>query len=481
MKTLYPAIVILCPLCTTAAGQNTFRLNIGSKNVSFTDMVIAKNRDLIVNGNYEGGNAIFRISADGKIKWSKSFSKIPVAITATNDNGYIQCLLEKPFLFVMKCDSNGTVEWTKKITSIAYSFNVYDVIFQSETGNYYIGTGDHFNSVQILKLDANGNLVWNRSFTEKYLDYGLSPVFISELKDDQLLLSVSVTSCDYYCTVLDLVKFDTSGNFISASRFDAPYPYESPIPISITKTKALFNIFSSNKYYYAYTNFDFTNNTIKGVVFPFDAFSLQSFAKNNNTAELKNKSLHIGDSSVIIKNDWSIYNGYSTWKNYARINNYDSLGRICPNYTLPSAGAVTDSITYNLYPVKIVPLLNNILITDTIIKGKNISIDSLICTGTAPAFVKDILVSASIKTQKSSILFPNPATSFVTVNYTGKQDQTATIQFFNVAGNLVKTGKLNLSAGDNIKTINIVNLPAGNYFVKLVLADAQQNFSFVKQ
>ena len=79
-------------------------------------------------------------------------------------------------------------------------------------------------------------------------------------------------------------------------------------------------------------------------------------------------------------------------------------------------------------------------------------------------------------------IFPNPAVA--TINYTipSTSNQQVFVQVFNLSGVALVTTQQQLNTGNNVETLAISNLKAGNYFLKVISADGTSQYvqSFVK-
>ena len=68
---------------------------------------------------------------------------------------------------------------------------------------------------------------------------------------------------------------------------------------------------------------------------------------------------------------------------------------------------------------------------------------------------------------KNSILFPNPAENTVNLQIQLKKRSTIQLVIINTVGQVFDTKTINLSSGKNIESLEISQLPAGLYFIKI--------------
>jgi hypothetical protein len=79
-------------------------------------------------------------------------------------------------------------------------------------------------------------------------------------------------------------------------------------------------------------------------------------------------------------------------------------------------------------------------------------------------------------------IFPNPAAA--TINYTvaSSSNQQVIVQVYNLAGVVLLTAEQQLNAGNNVQTIAVSSLKAGNYFLKITNVEGSSQYvqPFVK-
>src|SRR3989304_1633216 len=123
----------------------------------------------------------------GNIKWQKTYggsdNDIAFSIQQTIDGGYILTGRTRSFnaggrdVLVMKLDADGTPVWQK-----TYGGNYNDTAFsiqQSSDGGYILAGRTEFseggwNDVLVIKLDADGTPVWQKTYGGNYNDAAFS-------------------------------------------------------------------------------------------------------------------------------------------------------------------------------------------------------------------------------------------------------------------------------------------------------------------
>ena len=196
-----------------------------------------------VTGNHGGGDFwIIKLAADGTLLWQKclggSYTDGAYAIQQTIDGGYIVAGQSESNdgdvtgnhggddFWIVKLDSTGNLSWQKSLGGSnddeAYS------IQQTTDGGYIVAgtsksingdiTGNHGgDDYWVVKLDASGNLSWQKSFGGSYSDEATS---IQQTIDGGYIVAGSSGSNDGDVTgnhgISDywIVKLDSAGNLV---------------------------------------------------------------------------------------------------------------------------------------------------------------------------------------------------------------------------------------------------------------------------
>ena len=121
-----------------------------------------------------GGSDVYLIKTDsnGNLLWSKTFGgiddEVGFSIQQTTDGGYIIGGYYGSMggggqdIYLLKTDANGNLLWSKTFSGGGVGFSVQ----QTTDGGYIIsGFSGSFNaSICLIKTDANGNLTWSKAF-----------------------------------------------------------------------------------------------------------------------------------------------------------------------------------------------------------------------------------------------------------------------------------------------------------------------------
>jgi hypothetical protein len=178
-----------------------------------------------------GASDIFLIKTDasGNIQWAKTYGvtddDLAYSVQQTSDGGYIVAGRTWSFgtddwdIFLIKTDANGNVQWAKTYGGTDYDWAYF--VQQTSDDGYIVAGGTRsfgVDSVDIflIKTDANGNVMWAKT-------YGIT--------DDDLAYSVQQTSDGGYIVAgwtisfgagswnIFLIKTDANGNIIWAKTY----------------------------------------------------------------------------------------------------------------------------------------------------------------------------------------------------------------------------------------------------------------------
>jgi len=202
----------------------------------------SESNDGNVTGNH--GNTdywIVKLDANGNIVWQKCFGGSgidkPSSIQQTSDGGYIVAGESdsndgnvtgnhgNTDCWIIKLDENGNIIWQKCLGDLGYE-GAYS-IRQTSDGSYIIAgnsqpAGDipeNYRSVDywIVKLDANGNIVWQKCLGGSSYDYANS---IQQTSDGGYIIAGESESNDgnvtgnHGNTDCWIVKLDANGNIV---------------------------------------------------------------------------------------------------------------------------------------------------------------------------------------------------------------------------------------------------------------------------
>jgi type IX secretion system substrate protein len=130
---------------------------------------------------------VVKIDANGDTLWTKTYGGIgddeSYAMQQTTDGGYIFAGIDSSSglgnynVYLVKTDANGDTLWTKSYGGSSDDFG--QAVQQTADGGYivagYTGSfGAGNNDVYLLKTDANGNLIWSKTYGGAQGDYAFA-------------------------------------------------------------------------------------------------------------------------------------------------------------------------------------------------------------------------------------------------------------------------------------------------------------------
>lgn len=129
---------------------------------------------------------IVKLNSSGTFQWNKTFggtnTEYATSIIQTTDGGYAVAGYTMSYgagqrdFYVLKLNNSGNFQWSKTIGGTNY--DEASSIVQTTDGGYVIaGRTQSFGAngdMYIVKLDANGNLQWNKTIGGTSYDFGCS-------------------------------------------------------------------------------------------------------------------------------------------------------------------------------------------------------------------------------------------------------------------------------------------------------------------
>jgi hypothetical protein len=188
------------------------------------------------------------LDSSGNVSWQKAFGgpsdDLAFSIDQTSDGGYIVAGFTNSYgagirdFWILKLDPSGSLEWQK-----TYGGGALDWAFavqQTVDGGYITaGRTDSFGAgnadVWVLKLDASGNVTWQKTYGGSSLDYAYS---VWQAQDGSFMVggvTGSFGAGSYDAVVLKLDAFCLLGGICPAMSNTSIVP-ASPLPSILTTT-----------------------------------------------------------------------------------------------------------------------------------------------------------------------------------------------------------------------------------------------------
>ncbi|MCC6012537.1 T9SS type A sorting domain-containing protein [Candidatus Caldipriscus sp.] len=182
-----------------------------------------------------GGLDIFLIKtdADGNIIWAKTYrgtgDEWARSVHQTSDGGYILAGATNSFsaggydILLIKADANGNIIWTKTYGGTNYE-DAYFVQQTSDGGYIVVGATNSFGAgghdIFLIKTDANGNIIWTKTYGGTNYDYAYS---VQQTSDGGYIVAGLTTSFGASGYDIFLIKTDGNGNIIWTKTYRGTY------------------------------------------------------------------------------------------------------------------------------------------------------------------------------------------------------------------------------------------------------------------
>lgn len=416
------------------------------------------------------GSALIKIDKDGVIEWSRKYEKADMGgsnvvfnkLIATSDDGYLLCGNININLLIVKANSKGEMLWNKQI-HLGHSFSSFDegksayenadgsFIILAKVVNAFLSYGDYM----VLKIDKNGNLLWNKSYGTNDDE---KPHSMVALDNNNLLLASDVTlysdanktavnfmmidnngdslwsktfnmAGDYLFALKNVVKYENGILFTAERRITASFPYK------YVKVAGKIDLTGNIEWVRCY---DTLANKSKGYILPTFENTLYMTGKNDSTQIVLYKMDSLGntacDTPVIESNI-----------------NYTGLvfQEVIPSGTINMLYTIKD--TAYTYITSDVVWGINVVCTDTLVIEDT--------TNTPPDFIE------SLNTDGLTSIYPNPTSGKIFVQATSTIKH---IKIYDYMGALIFVAEHINAFTSNI---NLEDKPLGTYIL-LVETDA---------
>ncbi len=189
------------------------------------------------NGSLNMDAWLIKTNANGDTLWTKTYGDNYIdeiyIVKQTSDGGYILAGASTAFGWygegwLLRTDSNGNIIWNQGFhpnpsTQNEWD-NFYDVIETSDGGFIALGFGgyqDYYWQAWILKVDSDGNVIWNKSFGEQFI---WERLYSFQQTSDGGYIAVGDKHYTYGDTTSHdgwLVKFNSIGDTLWTKHFGA--------------------------------------------------------------------------------------------------------------------------------------------------------------------------------------------------------------------------------------------------------------------
>ncbi len=176
----------------------------------------------IVAGMMKGEAWVLKLNSAGETQWQKTYGTSCVdanfSIQQTREGGYILASVSLTFgagltdIWIMKLDPNGSIQWQK--TYGGSGLELAHSVQQTQDGGYVVaGWTDSFGSgdkdAWILKLDANGEIEWQKTYGSSGFDWAHS---VQQTQDGGYMVAGWTDSFGAGNMDMWVLKLDSNGN-----------------------------------------------------------------------------------------------------------------------------------------------------------------------------------------------------------------------------------------------------------------------------
>ncbi len=408
---------------------------------------------------------ILRLDAAGDLIWKKTIggskSEAAQGILQTADGGFIFSGGTNSFdgdvinpgqgyiSWTVKLDSNGNIQWQKTYGSPVWGTGAMAICLAQDGGYVFAGpcainggdvTGNHGEEdFWIVKLDVNGDLVWQRSLGGSNLD---QPFYISSTADGGFIAAGRSWSADGDVSVnhggMDVwvVKLDAAGTLMWQKAMGGN---SSEMAYGVCQTTDMGYIIGGD-----------TNSNNNGDVGPNHGgsdFWIIKLASDVLPITLSNFTATAKGADVLC--EWKTMQEQNSSHFIVERSNdalhFTEIGRLtaAANSYLPKQYDLTDK---------------NVLVTKSeyfFYRLKMVDMDG--------SFKYSNTVKVKLKFDSPLSIYPNPVVNELTVNYASLSNEQAGLVIYNDAGKKIYEQSIKVLKGNNNLHVNTSSLPAGSY------------------
>lgn len=417
-KVLSILLTVLLPVALIA--QPTFKKKFGTQGIydAGSGIIQLKSKEFIVIGATAKSDPAnpdvycVKLDANGKTLWEKSYGTTLKNESAkaipTLDGGFVLCftsytLYYNKLIFIVKCDKEGTILWSKCHKSAAPLLGYVSLtpycIYESREGDIYVltdwsGSGSTFPEFSLLKMSAGGEFRWNTPVSPGYrLGNGCYCSGLTESDNGEMIVAENTTPDDFYFfgAYLRLYRISKeTGIVIQIKAINQEYKNDfAYISASRIASKGR-KVFVEGRYSSApdYGTFWMAvgadDRNVKAY-FDNEAAGKQAASGGANDTLLYRIKKALEVPPPMTKDGGTLSVSSTQDADYdVIIEKRDSLGRICPDYALPVPVPDDKNLqktffdaTGDLYVV----LDDTFILTDSTITVTNLSSEEILCEG----------------------------------------------------------------------------------------------------
>lgn len=450
--------------------------------------VVALGLSLFGQKNYRWDIDFVKLDPLGNVlvqkRLSTDYSSGDVKGIQTSDGGFLLFTTQKELKVItgkqtmwgaalIKLNSEGKVEWSKYYNSVKFRHMSTNAIIETRSGDYIILFSlahDYLadNKMGVMKISPVGDIIWGTTLapdiTFYYEYYGTS---LLETSNGKILCGGYLLTEDPFQDYRNaVIELNADGKLEKSLYIESQY--ETPFQIK--------KIYQINKKIILYGGYTFKLNMdspefITGTLMNFQYFLYRKYPS------LKPQQLdgtcYFKDGSIIKVFRDAIHPdavGYDII-----VKKYDSLFRICPDYTAQEVNENISAVKFQLRKLKVNNINDNYTVSDIQVYDSTLNFVQTFCTGDVPNVLKPTLALPDNNSKIS--IYPNPSDNILHV-LNLKADEKYQLTIMNNLGNVFKQ-----NAVENSSTydFNLSGLKAGVYYLKVQSGKKSSSYMFIKK
>jgi|GEM_PF-6890259 len=216
----------LCMMKTDSLGSVEWFRHFGGSSIDVAEAIVqTHDHGFVVAGYTQSYGAglydmyVIKTDSAGDTLWTRTFGG-----TDNDAMGYVIETPDSNLLFagwtysignnfrtvLMKTDQNGNVIWSKTyVAAGAYAFFASYITPTVDHGYMITGRGGNF---YMLKVDSTGNVVWDKRYSLANTFYPDYCYCARQTLDSGFIISGGLNPVSGSCTVIELIKTDSTGN-----------------------------------------------------------------------------------------------------------------------------------------------------------------------------------------------------------------------------------------------------------------------------